>query len=528
MSNMEKYKSLFKGFYEAAEKYGARDALYVDGMTYVYEELAERSLCWAESIHKANENPYVLTLGYQSYSNYVSMLAALGAGKAYVPLNPNFPKQRLLKTMEIVEAGTLIVAAEGEASLDQLLKEYQGTLVILLCDSDSKAGWEGRYPQHRWLKAGECKYSGAMRQAAPEDPAYVLFTSGSTGEPKGIEISNRNIYNYLRFILAEYPIYTEDRISQIFDPTFDVSVYDMFTGWWSGAAVYSLPRAQRLQLSSFVRDHELTCWCSVPSLANAVRQIRLLEGGGLKTLRQSVFTGEALSMNTARTWKKAAPHSTIINLYGPTEVTIQFAHFQCDDLDKEYPHSMMPIGFVFPSQSGKVMKEDAREAEIGQAGELYVSGSQVSKGYLKNREQTKSSFVKIPESDNLWYRTGDLVEMDEEGCLYYLGRIDDQVQINGYRVELQEIEAVLRRAAKTATAVVIPWPPERKNNPDSVYGFVLSGGKLDKKKINALCKEELPEFTRPADIFPIETVPINASGKLDRKALSKQLSELLS
>jgi non-ribosomal peptide synthetase component F len=316
-----------------------------------------------------------------------------------------------------------------------------------------------------------------------------------------------------------------DRFSQEFDLTFDLSVHDMFVCWERGACLYCVPERAVMAPAKFIREHELTVWFSVPSLVGRLEKLRLLRPGCFPSLRCSLFCGEPFSAVYAQRWQEAAPNSIVENLYGPTETTIAITHYRWDKVTspKDCIYGIVPIGWTFPGQVGAVVGENLDFVSPGESGELWLAGSQVTSGYWNSPHKTQEQFVKLPTTgESLWYRTGDLVKQDATGCFYYLGRTDHQIKIRGYRVELQEIEAVLRKACGTEQAVSVAWPVSN-GSAEGVVGFVSGVETLERDRVLAYCREVLPDYMVPQEIYLRQELPLNVNGKVDRLTLARQL-----
>jgi amino acid adenylation domain-containing protein len=359
----------------------------------------------------------------------------------------------------------------------------------------------------------------------PEAIAYLLFTSGSTGVPKGVPIYHRNVRPYLEYICDRYEVSCEDRLSQQFDQTFDLSVHDMFVAWERGACLFSVPERSVMAPTKFIREQQLTMWFSVPSVIGLLSRMRLLLPNCFPSLRCSLFCGEPLLATQAQLWQQAAPHSIVENLYGPTETTIAISHYRwdADRSPGECMNGIVPIGWPFLGQSASVVGDDGREVPAGICGELCLAGSQVTTGYWNNPEKTSEQFVRLAGiGDSVWYRTGDLVQQDARGCLHYIGRRDQQIKIRGYRAELQEIEAVLRKVCGTEEAVSVPLPSSNGST-DGVAAFVSGTAELDSERILSSCSQVLPDYMVPRKIYFIKELPLNANGKVDRPQLAEML-----
>jgi amino acid adenylation domain-containing protein len=360
---------------------------------------------------------------------------------------------------------------------------------------------------------------------SPDAIAYLLFTSGSTGEPKGVPISHANVRAYIRHICDRFQVNEHDRFSQMFDLTFDLSVHDMFVCWERGACLYSVPETSLMAPAKFVKDHCLTMWFSVPSAIGLMAKMGMLKPRVFPSLRVSLFCGEPLPSVYASAWQEAAPNSVIENLYGPTETTIAITSYRWDPESSPSAcvNGIVPIGWVFDGQQACVIDHERNPVPIGERGELCLSGSQVTRGYWENPRKTAEQLVRLRSfGERVWYRTGDLVRQDQSGCFYYLGRIDHQVKIRGYRVELQEVEFVLRKASGSGQVAAVAWPV-REGIAEGIVAFI--GGRLqcDANAIVRYCREALPDYMVPRQIHVLDALPLNENGKLDRFKLIKML-----
>jgi len=419
------------------------------------------------------------------------------------------------------------VGQEAFHQLPQLLDGVDASLTIILPDVQDIGSLASSHSRHRFVTAAELPVQSTSFQpsVSPESVAYLLFTSGSTGQPKGVPISHSNVCAYVQYTCDRYGVNESDRFSQEFDQTFDLSVHDMFVCWERGAGLYCVPERAVMAPAKFIRDNALSMWFSVPSVVGALTKLRLLQPGDLPSLRFSLFCGEPLPATYAQAWQEAASHSILENLYGPTEATIAISNYRWDSArsPQECLNGIVPIGKVFDEQNARIVDENRQTVASGGIGELCLSGSQVTTGYWNNPEKTCEQFVGMPGDENSrWYRTGDLAKQGQNGCLFYVGRIDHQVKIRGHRVELQEIEEVVRKACGTSQVVSVPWPV-RNGSGDGVVAFVSGLESLDHGRILAYCSGILPEYMVPKKFYLLAEMPLNVNGKIDRKKLVQML-----
>jgi amino acid adenylation domain-containing protein len=541
MAVPQQSRSLIGGFFRSLRANPANPALEIGEESLSYEQLWNYAgritacLNQADTVGSSEgdlSGKVVAILANRSVAAYGGILGILGSGRGYVPLNPKFPVERTLHMLVASGCTTLVVGQECAAPLESLLTRLDKQLTLILPD----AGWEPdrknfdrkAFAPHRVISARDLS-----RVADPHDPlaegsdtAYLLFTSGSTGVPKGVAVSQSNAIAYMEYAAKRFGIHSGDRCSQNFDLTFDLSVHDLFTCWDAGATL--IPFAEKtLTPATLIEEKQLTVWFSVPSVAMFASKLGMLEPGEFPTLRWSLFCGEALSSTLAQAWQAAAPNSILENLYGPTEATIAITYYRWDPATSpaECVRGLVPIGWPFDGQQVCVIDENLAPVPTGESGELCLGGSQVTRGYLNDPEKTAKSFVRLAHTgDQVWYRTGDLVRQDERGCLFYLGRRDFQVKINGYRVELQEIDLVLREAARSELAVAIPWP--LSDGSASGIVAVLSGSDpAQDKDVIAACEARLPRYMVPNRIYHFPEIPLNVNGKIDRGKITEMLGE---
>ncbi len=525
MTNSDDH-NLISGFVQALERYPSRPALCINGEQLTYRELGQAASNIAATIleHDRERNALAALFAHRSVTAYAGILGILAAGRGYVPLNPKFPIERTRRMLLRSESDVVVVGEESFPQVEALLADLPRPLTVILPEVSALGALAWQFPRHRFIPSSELP-SGpavpAVRSVSSESVAYLLFTSGSTGVPKGVPVRHSNVKPYIEFVSARYGVKPDDRVSQIFDLTFDLSVHDMFMCWSGGACLCCVPQAAVMAPAKFIRDQQLTLWFSIPSVVTFMSRLRLLRPGCFPTLRFSLFCGEALPEASARSWQEAAPNSVIENLYGPTEATIAITYFRWNHSTSpsKCQNGIVPIGWPFDGQDACIVDTGGRVVPRGQSGELCLSGSQVTSAYWKSPEETRERYVRLPGQGNtIWYRTGDRAEEGEDGCLSYLGRLDNQVKIRGHRAELQEIDFVLRRAAGTEQAVSVAWPVQN-GSAEGVVAFVCGSLDRDGARIRAHCKRALPDVMVPRTIYFLDEMPQNSNGKVDRQKL---------
>jgi amino acid adenylation domain-containing protein len=520
-------------FLATAERFPERPALVVGDRVLDYRTLASRAWTLASAIRRAaaTRTPLVAVLAARSESAYTGVLGALLSGNGYVPLSPGFPPARVRRSLDRSDCRVLIVGAEGAGSLDEILADAAHALHVIAAPGVAIESLRAAHPRHRFETIGEPHPDDgpiAAPDVAADAAAYLLFTSGTTGEPKGVAVSQRNVSSYVHHVGERFDVSEHDRLSQHFDLTFDLSVHDLFVAWSRGACVCCVPEASQMAPAKFIREQSLTLWFSVPSAIGFMRRLGLLRPGSLPSLRGSLFCGEPLVGDAVVAWQQAAPHSFIENLYGPTEATIALTGYrwQGESSLEQCVNGIVPIGQPFEGQLADVVGEHGKRCAAGEPGELVLSGSQLTSGYWQDPVQTQERFVSLPDlGAGTWYRTGDLARRDEHGCLYFLGRVDDQIKIRGYRVELLEVDHALRQAAEAPEAISVAWPIADGSADGTVAVLQANASDVPAQEILKRCAARLPDYMVPRKLCVVDSLPLNVNGKIDRKKLTNMLEE---
>ncbi len=474
-------------------------------------------------------SPYVGILAARSRPAYTGLLGTLAAGRGFMPLNPQWPVQRLGDMVERSGVRDIVVDPGSLKLLSGLMEGTHGRMRLILPDNTA-ADVSADVRERHEIVDRTALPPGAMlpeaSSARADDVAYLLFTSGTTGRPKGVPVTHRNIRAYLQAMAATEEITPDDRCSQFFDLTFDPSIHDIFITWMAGACLCVVPDHARIAPAGFIRDKKLTCWHSVPSVIVLLQRLGRLEPGSLPDLRLSRFAGEALPLDSARAWHGAAPHSEIENLYGPTECTIIVTRHRWRSADPER-NGTVAIGRALAGVEAYLLSEDGTVVDGAGVGELVIAGDQVTGRYLDDPEQSAERFVELPGlATGLCYRTGDLVERDGAGTLVYLGRIDDQVQVQGNRVELAEVDSALRDVCGVPVAMTIAWPAGAPRV-EALFAFVPEECDRTTAQIRSALRGMLPVYMVPERVFRIDEFPVNPNGKFDRAALARIAKERL-
>ncbi|WP_367865337.1 amino acid adenylation domain-containing protein [Pedobacter sp. WC2423] len=430
------------------------------------------------------------------------IFGVLKSGAAYIPIDPGYPASRIASI--IADSGLKVLITRG--------KYLQGTVSATVIDLDDCEAQINLASSQSLSKTG---LSGI-------DLAYIIYTSGSTGKPKGVMIAHHSVVNRLEWMQKEYPISGKDVLLQKTPVVFDVSVWELF--WWSfnGATLCLLKPGGEKVPSEIVRTIEarhITVMHFVPSMLSAF--LPVLEDDfdlkKLKSLRFVFSSGEALKGGQVFQFGQKLNkycESRLINLYGPTEATVDVSYYECSF---EQEQLNVPIGKPIDNTQLYVLDKHRRLVPKGVSGELYIGGVGLSVGYLDNEELTKLKFVDNPyKSGDIIYATGDIARWLPDGNIEYLGRIDDQVKIRGFRIEPGEIESHLQKIPGIIEAVVVV-----KDNKAGKYliAYYVTDQLFEDGIIRNQLAGILPPHMIPSYFIPLKNIPVNANGKLDRKAL---------
>jgi amino acid adenylation domain-containing protein len=481
-----------------------------------YAELNERANRLARLLIKRGIGPEdVVALAVpRSLEMIVALLGILKAGAAYLPLDPEYPKERLAFMLEDAEPRCVLttsgVASNLPENLRSLVLDEEVTIHVLAEQLASNPQDENR-----------------TRALSPDDSAYIIYTSGSTGRPKGVVVSHQNVVRLLSATEKLFGFNSDDVWTMFHSYAFDFSVWEIWGALVFGGRLIVVPHLLSRSPAEFLKllvDERVTVLNQTPSafyqLAQADREDREL--GRALVLRYVILGGEALELGKLRDWYQRHDDNTpiLVNMYGITETTVHASHIALNrNLAVVEANSV--IGHGIPDLRVYVLDGRLEPAPVGVAGELYIAGAGLARGYWKRPGLTAERFVADPfgATGTRMYRTGDLVRWRADGNLEFIGRVDDQVKIRGYRIELGEVEAALRshQAVQDALVVVREDQPGDKR----LVGYVVcvAGNIIDSAALRAQLAQILPDYMVPSAIITLDVFPLTANGKLDRKAL---------
>lgn len=513
---------LSSGFIASARKYKDNHALYVNNTFYTYSEIDELARKWANvMIEESVSLPKRIGIfASRSLVSYVSVLSSLFINATFVPINQKNGLDRTIEIINEAELDVIFVDKDCLIKLNEIMLRLNRFTLIICPEIDDVPKFNIPSNVLFLTKRKINKYSSLLTKniKVNNDIAYLLFTSGSTGKPKGVPITHSNVFHFLKFNQKRYQFNSTDKFTQTFDQSFDLSVFDLFMAWNVGACVCSMNPIQLISPFQFIKELGITVWFSVPSIAVLLNKQNLLTPGSLESLRWSLFCGEPLNAHIAQKWQEAAQNSIVENLYGPTELTIACSVYRWNSNTsyEECHNNIVPIGQVYEGLNSIVINEGGEQVKDGEEGELCIAGPQMFLGYLNNKEKTEKSIFQLSNDPIKYYKTGDKVRKINENYIF-MGRIDNQVKIKGYRIELNEIELEILKNENVDQAVVLPYLFEN----DIAQGIIalVTGNRIKTEALLNALISHFPSYMVPKEIKVLNEMPLNQNGKIDRNYL---------
>ncbi len=475
-----------------------------DGML-TYAELRLESRAAAAVLMKCRLNREMPLAVYlpKGINGVVWFYAALYCGVPYAPLDFSAPAERTKATLNNLCPGRIVTDAEGREKLAGIVSPE------LLLDSALPDNTKEGYSE---------QVDAALRNVIDSDPAYVMYTSGSTGVPKGVVIPHRGILDYAEWVMNTFRINRETVIGLQSGFHFDNSVFDLYAGALGGAKVTIIPEIlfrYPVKLMEYVRDKRVSCVFWVPTVMISAANSGALENISLPELKTVVFAGEVMPNKQLNIWRHALPDALFANLYGPTEITVDCTGYIVDRAFQD--DEPLPIGYERTNMRVTILRKDGTEAEPMETGELCVSGSQLALGYWNapaENEQAFRSNIRNNAWDELMYHTGDLAYRHESGLIEYLGREDSQIKLRGNRIELGDIETAARgiKGIDNACAVF-------DARGERIVLFIETTQEISCRKFKIELGKKLPRYMVPAEVVAMEKLPLNANRKVDRTKL---------
>ena len=526
---------------EAVARQPQRPAVASGGCLLTYQELDRLSNKLARSLVRLGVAPgdRVAILAPKSAAAVIGIYGALKAGACYVPLDPKAPAERLSHIVR--DSGAAVIVADEAktsqaAALAGAVPRPRGVVVVASVPGRPEREEAAVAPAQGaaivpWAAvAGEPGEPLAEERAIETDLAYILYTSGSTGTPKGVTISHRNSLTFVDWAAAAAGLSEQDRVCSPAPLHFDLSVFDIFATCQAAACLTVLPDGAAtfpVSIARWLEAERISVWYSVPSVLTLLACYGSLQQFDLSGLRTVIFAGEVFPPRYLARLMAELPHPRYLNWYGPTETNVCTAFEVPAGWADARP---APIGKACANTEVFAVTSDGRRvSQPGEMGELYVRGPSLMRGYWGQPAKTSEALVRNPfraESDELVYRTGDLVTLEPDGNYAYLGRRDSMVKIRGYRVELGEVEAALYRHPAIREAAVLPVPDELLGSRLRAVVTADGAGNLTRESVLDHCRQWLPGYMVPDIIEFREALPRTSTGKVDRAGLAQEQHEL--
>ncbi len=490
---------------ETAMRFPDKEAFTDEWESYTYKELENYGQSIGSRILQENliKSPVIVYLK-KSVRVIASFMGILYSGNFYCPIDVDMPLERAKVILNITE--TKIVITDSEHA--QTIKEMAPRSLILIYDEVIHTQKNLQLMQN------------IRNKAIDMDPAYVLFTSGSTGVPKGVVITHQSIIDYIEWVTETFHITSEDSFGNQAPFYFDNSILDIYCGLKNGATVFIIPKGYLtfpIKLLGYLNENKITTIFFVPSALCTLAKLHALEKIPLDTVNKVLFCGEVMPNKQLNVWRKYLPNALYANLYGPTEITDVCTYYIVDRAFED--DEPLPIGKPCQNTNIVILNEQQEESAKGEIGELCIRGRSLALGYYKNPEKSSEVFVQNPlnkEYRDLIYRTGDLVKINEKDEIIYVGRKDYQIKHMGHRIELGEIEVAAGGIQGIEVCACI-----YDDNKQKIVIF-YKGAEIEKSILKEELKKKIPTYMIPDVKIRVAEFPYNANGKIDRKRLKEE------
>jgi amino acid adenylation domain-containing protein len=460
----------------------------------------------------------------------VAILGVLKADCMHVPVDTACPAQRAARILASSEPRCVL----GTRAVANFLEDV---FALTTLRDSACIGWmdDWVHDEARFRSAFSWKdlqaYSGEPLDFENDatDPAHILFTSGSTGDPKGVVITHDNVRRFVDWALKYFDIHESDRISCHPPLHFDLSYFDIFGAFAAGAQLHLVPPEQSLfpnKLAEFIRTSAVTQWFSVPSVLNYMAKFDVVQFDDFPQLKRLLWCGEVFPTSGLIYWMKRLPKVRFTNLYGPTETTIASSYYSVPACPTDAQASV-PIGSACEGEELLVLNEELQPVPSGEIGQLYIRGVGLSPGYWRDTKLTAAAFLPYgPGEYNRIYRTGDLARIGDDGLVYFVGRTDSQIKSRGYRIELGEIEAALSTLENVRECAVVAIPSDSFEGNLICCAYVIADGcQTTNTALRSKLSKLVPSYMLPARWMCLSGLPQNANGKINRPRLRELFAE---
>jgi amino acid adenylation domain-containing protein len=501
-------------------------ALVLDDQRLTYGELEEESNRLARVLRDSGcvRGDRVTIFQPKHPAAIVSMLGALKADCAYVPIDVASPPPRVAKILEAAEPRVILVDPSSAKLLDETLGEAelaQAPVVGSVGEGPlSGERFASAFSPPDWAGADA---SPVDAQNGPDDIAHLLFTSGSTGTPKGVMIKHENVVTFVEWATSYFGTKESDRISGHPPLHFDLSTFDIYGTFLAGAELHLVPASLNLipqKLADFIRRSELTQWFAVPSIFTFMAKFDAIEQDDFPTVERILWCGEVLPTPVLVHWMKRVPHPAYTNLYGPTEATIASSYYTMPGLPPSETEPI-PIGVACEGEELVVLDSQLKPVADGEIGDLYIAGVGLSPGYWRDEEKTAAAFLPDPRTEGeRIYKTGDLARRTPDGLFHFLGRADSQIKSRGYRIELGEIETALSSLTELGESAVVGVDVGGFEGTAICCAYAPAGGAdVPPADVRKRLQKLLPTYMLPSRWHVMDVLPKNVNGKIDRRRL---------
>ena len=493
---------------KSIEIFPERNSFFIQGKFYSYKdlEIAISKIRFQVEQNSSSLDRLIGFLTYDDFETYASALSILFTKFGFVPINPENPIDRNASILD-------------QADIKIVLASQNDEKIISLCN-------ERGINFINTTNIPEVESNISLPDEFENDIAYLLFTSGSTGIPKGVPLSRKNLFSFMdAFWQLGYRMNEEDKVLQMFDMTFDLSLMSYLAPLCRGACVYTISPGgiKYASVYTILEEQEITVALMVPSIIAYLRPY--FEEIKLPKMKHSMFCGEALYEDVVLEWARCVPNALVQNVYGPTEATIFCLTYDIkkDQFKNKSYNGITCIGKPMINMGAIVVDENLKPVPKSQKGELCLTGFQMTGGYWKNPEKNKEAFFTLELGGELktYYRTGDIAFLDEDDDFMFCGRLDHQIKIQGFRVELSEIEHHVREFTKISNIAAVA-SNSAETGSVKIHLFVENyEGKTE--DINSYLETKVPKYMIPSTIHNLSVFPLNVNGKIDRKALLRNI-----
>lgn len=512
-----------------AEQRGDAVALVLGDDRRTYAELEESSNRLAHFLGElgARRGDRVCLFLPKSPDAIVAMLATLKAGCIYVPIDIASPAPRVEKIVESAEPRVAFVAGKATGLMDELVRQGGLDPQEVVLGAAGEASISGEHFEARFSGAdwADQPAERPASEATSEDLAHILFTSGSTGQPKGVMIKHANVVAFIEWATRYFATKPGDRISGHPPLHFDLSTFDIYGTFLAGGELHLVPASYNLlpqKLAQFIQQAELTQWFSVPSTMTFMAKFGVVRAGAFPSLERVLWCGEVLPTPILIQWMEALPGIPFTNLYGPTEATIASSYYTAPEIPTSETDPI-PIGVACAGEELLVLDESLTPVPAGEVGDLFIGGDGLSPGYWRDEEKTAAAFLPDSRSDDpsgRIYRTGDLARVGEDGLVYFLGRADSQIKSRGYRIELGEIETALNAFEELSECAVVGVDTGGFEGTAICCAYApADNATVEPPDLRQKLAELLPSYMLPTRWASLEVLPKNVNGKIDRRGL---------